>query len=173
MASSAPVSEARTKGIEAESTILLGAGLALYLNGTAGSATYADTGLWVQNAPKDTATLGMTFNRESWNVGFFNKRVGRLYNDNSSVQQAFVIDPFNITNLFLNYTVRGSSKLSESRIRLAVNNLTDSHAITGVPKAGSAKSTSTAPSPGDLLTVMPGRSVSLSLTVGFSPARTP
>jgi iron complex outermembrane receptor protein len=161
--------KAVTQGFEAESTILVGGGLAVYLNGTAGSAKYADTNQWVQNAPKDTETVGLTFNQGNWNFGFFNKRVGQLYNDNGAVHQAFVIDPFNITNLFFNYTLRGTSKLSQSRIRLAVNNLTDSHALTGVPQGGTAKSTSLAPSAGDLLTVMPGRSVSVGFTVGFSP----
>jgi hypothetical protein len=49
---------------------------------------------------------------------------------------------------------------------LAVNNLTDSHAITAV-SAASAKSNASAA--GDILTLMSGRSVSVSLTVGFSP----
>jgi hypothetical protein len=49
-----------------------------------------------------------------------------------------------------------------------VNNLTDSHHLTGVPKGGTAKSTSATPDVGDLLTVMPGRSVSVSFTVGFA-----
>ena len=127
---------------------------------------YSDTKQWAQNAPKDTETLGLTYNKGSWNLGFFNKRVGRLYNDNGAIHEAFVIEPFNLTNLFVNYTLAGSSRLSASRIRLAINNLTDSRAITGVPKGGTAKSTSLAPSPLDLLTVMPGRSVSVSLTVG-------
>jgi len=89
-----------------------------------------------------------------------------MYNDNTTIHQAIPIDPFNITNLFFNYTVRGSSRLSQSRVRLAVNNLTDSHAITAV-SAASAKSN--AANPGDILTLMSGRSVSVSLTVGFSP----
>src|SRR5262245_2402630 len=101
--------ESITRCVEAESTILLGGGLAVYLNGTAGSAKYTDTGLWNQNAPRDTETIGLTFNQGSWNVGFFNKRVGRMYNDNGSLHQAVAIDPFNITNLFFNYALRGSS----------------------------------------------------------------
>ena len=157
-----------TKGVEAESTILVGGGMAVYLNATAGSARYAGTGKWAQNAPKDTETLGLTYNKASWNLGFFNKRVGRLYNDNGTVHEAFVIDPFNITNLFANYSLQGASRLSQSRIRLAVNNLTDSHAITGVPKAGTAASTSLTPSANDLLTLMAGRSVSVSLTFGLT-----
>ena len=89
-----------------------------------------------------------------------------MFNDNGSIHQAIPIDPFNITNLFVNYTLRGSSKLSQSRIRLAVNNLTDSHAITAVTPASTK---SNAPAPGDILTLMAGRSVSVSFTVGFSP----
>ena len=158
-----------TKGVEAESTILVGGGLAVYLNATAGSAKFESSHLWQQNAPKDTETLGLTYNKASWNVGFFNKRVGRLYNDNGAVHEAFLIDPFNISNIFVNYSLKGTSRYSQSRVRLAVNNLTNSHAVTGVPKGGSATSTSAKPSPLDLLTVMPGRSVSLALTFGVSP----
>jgi iron complex outermembrane receptor protein len=155
--------ESITQGVEAESTVLVGGGLAVYLNATKGQAKYTEANLWVQNAPSDTETLGLTYNRGSWNVGFFSKRVGQMYNDNANLHQAIPIDPFNITNLFFNYTLRGSSRLSQSRIRLAINNLTDSHAITAV-SAASAKSNAAAP--GDILTLMAGRSVSMSFTVG-------
>jgi iron complex outermembrane recepter protein len=157
-----------TQGVESESTILLGGGLAAYLNGTVGSAKYTYTHLWVQNAPRDTETLGLTYNQGSWNLGLFSKRVGKLYNDNGGAHQAIPIDPFNITNLFFNYTLHGSSRLSQSRIRLAVNNLSNSHAITAI---SAASKTSSAPAPGDLLTLMSGRSVSLSFTVGFAPGK--
>ena len=122
----------------------------------------------MQNAPSDTETIGVTYNVGSWNVGLFSKRVGDMWNDNASFHQAIPIDPFDITNFFVNYTVRGSSRLAESRLRLAVNNLTDSHAITAV-SAASAKSN--APNPGDILTLMSGRSVSVAFTVGVSAPR--
>jgi iron complex outermembrane receptor protein len=157
---------AATKGVEAESTILVARGLSLYLNGTAGSARYTDTDLWVQNAPKDTETIGINYSYDSWNVGFFNKRVGRMYNDNGSVHSAVAIDPFNITNLFINYTLRNASAFAQSRIRFSVNNLFDSHAIVGVSPASTRSSLA---APGDVLTLMAARSVSLTLTVGFSP----
>jgi iron complex outermembrane receptor protein len=143
----------------------VGGGVAVYLNATKGTAKYTGSDLWVQNAPSDTETLGLTYNLGNWNIGLFSKRVGQMYNDNVNLHQAIPIDPFNITNLFFNYTVRGSSRLSQSRIRLAVNNLTDSHAITAV-SAASAKSN--AASPGDILTLMSGRSVSVAFTVGVT-----
>jgi iron complex outermembrane recepter protein len=152
-----------TQGVEAESTILVGRGLAVYLNATKGTAKYADTLLWVQNAPSDTETIGLTYNISQWNVGLFSKRVGQMYNDNGSIHQAVPIDPFNITNVFVNYTLRGTSRLSQSRVRLAVNNLSDSHAITAVVPANVKSNVAAS---GDILTLMAGRSVSISLTVG-------
>ena len=89
-----------------------------------------------------------------------------MYNDNGSINQAVVIDPFNITNLFVNYTLRGSSRLAESKLRLSVNNLFDDHSITGVTPASTRTS---APSPNDILSLMAGRSVSVSFTIGFAP----
>jgi iron complex outermembrane recepter protein len=158
--------ESTTKGVEVESTILAGRGLAVYLNATKGTATYTDSGLWVQNAPRDTETVGITYNVGSWNLGLFSKRVGDMWNDNGSLHQAVAIDPFSITNLFVNYTVKGSSRLARSRIRLAINNLTDSHAVTAITAASTK---SNAPNAGDILTLMSGRSVSAGVTVGFSP----
>jgi len=160
--------ESITQGVEVESTILVGGGLAVYVNATKGTAKYTDSRLWVQNAPSDTETIGVTYNVGSWNVGLFSKRVGDMWNDNGSLHQAIPIDPFDITNLFVNYTIRGSSKLAQSRIRLAVNNLTNSHAITAITAASTK---SNAPSSADILTLMSGRSVSMAFTVGFSPKR--
>jgi iron complex outermembrane receptor protein len=159
-------SDSTTQGVEVESTVLVGGGFAVYLNGTTGTAKYNDTKQWVQNAPKDTETIGVTYNMGSWNVGLFNKRVGQMWQDNGAAHEAVAIDPFNITNLFVNYQLKGSSRLQETRIRFAVNNLTESHAITGVTPASTA---SNLPAAGDILTLMSGRSVSVSLTIGYSP----
>jgi iron complex outermembrane receptor protein len=158
--------DSTTQGVEAESTLLVGGGLAVYLNGTAGTAKYKDTGLWAQNAPKDTETIGVTYNMGSWNVGLFNKRVGQMWQDNGAAHQAVALDPFNLTNLFVNYQLKGGSQLQNTRIRFAVNNLTDNHAITGVTPASANSNLAAA---GDILTLMSGRSVSVSVTIGYSP----
>ena len=41
-----------------------------------------------------------TYRLRSWDMGFFNKRIGTMYNDNGAVNEAVKIDPFNVTNLF-------------------------------------------------------------------------
>lgn len=162
-----------TKGVEAESNILIGHGFSLYVNGTLGSAkyqegrSYGNGGLWIANTPKNTEAIGLTYQHRDWDVGMFNKRVGTMYNDNGTLNQAVTIDPFNVTNLFFNYTVRGDGFLRGSKIRFAVNNLLDQHNIVGVvPFSGK----SNAPAPGDALTLLPGRSVSVTLTFGYAPA---
>jgi iron complex outermembrane receptor protein len=105
---------------------------------------------------------------KSWDLGFFNKRIGPMYNDNGSTNQAIAIDPFNVSNVFLNYTVRGDTYLRGTKIRLGVNNLLDKHSIVGVNAASTATSVA---SPNDILTLLPARSVSLTVTFGYAPAR--
>ena len=159
-----------TRGFEIESNIVVGHGLNVYANATTGSAKYDGTNLWVQNAPKDTETLGVTYQHRNWDVGGFTKRIGDMYNDNGAFNQAIAIHPFHITNLFFNYTMKGESRLRGTKFRIGVNNLMDSHANTGVSAAVAGKAS--APyvlSPNDNLTLMSARSVSVSMTFGYAP----
>jgi len=161
-----------TKGVEAESNILLGRGVSLYLNSTVGSAKfqegphYGNGGLWIANAPKNTEAIGLTYQRKNWDLGIFNKRVGTMYNDNGTLNQAVTIQPFNVTNLCLNYTVRGESYLRGTKIRFGVTNLFDQHNIVGVVPFSAAGNQ---PAPGDIVTLLPGRSFNITMTFGYAP----
>jgi iron complex outermembrane receptor protein len=161
-----------TRGIEAESNILLGHGISLYLNGTMGSAKYQEGrnwvngGLWVANAPKNTEAIGLTYQKRNWDMGMFNKRVGTMYNDNSTLNQAVTIHPFNVTNLFFNYTFKGDTYLRGTKLRFGINNLFDQHNIVGVVPFSSK---SNADAPGDILTLIPARALSVTLTFGYAP----
>jgi len=162
-----------TRGVEAESNVLIGHGFSLYLNGTLGSAKYqegahfANGGLWIANTPKNTEAVGLTYQQKSWDIGIFNKRVGTMYNDNGSINQAVTINPFNVTNLFFNYTVKGTSFMRGSKLRFAINNLFDDHSIVGVALFNK----NTTPSPADFVTLVPARSVSVTMTFGYAPSR--
>jgi iron complex outermembrane recepter protein len=90
----------------------------------------------------------------------------RTWIDNGSINQAVGIDPFNITNLYLNYTFKNQSELSQTKLRLSVNNVFDQHNIVAVKPAAT---TSNLPAAGDVLTLLAARSIALSLTFGFSP----
>lgn len=181
-----------TKGMEAESTIAVGHGFSLYLNGSVGSAKYQtgpnfpNGGLWVANTPKNTEVAGLTWRQKNWDVGIFHKRVGQMYNDGTGninyvvngvtiptpANQAIAINPFDLTNLNINYTIKNSSFLRGSKLGLSVNNLFDNHNIVGITPFVNA--TAAAPfkaDPSDLLALLPGRSIMVSLTIGYAPKR--
>jgi iron complex outermembrane recepter protein len=180
-----------TKGVEVESNIILGHGFSLYLNGTMGSAkyqtgaNYPNGGLWVAQTPKNVESLSFLWRHKNWDVGLTDKRVGTMYNDNGSltyliggikipypVDQAITINPFNLLNVYVNYTVKNASWMRGSKIGLAINNLTDDHSIVGITPAIAATATAPfVPNSGDLMNLLPGRSVMVTFTAGWSPKR--
>jgi iron complex outermembrane receptor protein len=132
----------------------------------------ANKGLWVANTPANTQAIGLTYQHKYFDVGFFHKRVGDMWNDNTAVNGATVnqvipIEPFNVTNLFFNYTLKNGSRFDQTKFRLSVNNLLDNHNITSLTQA--IKGTTFAPGPNDTLGLLPARSISMTVTFGFSP----
>ena len=180
-----------TKGLETESNIVIGWGFTLYLNGSLGSAKYQtgpnipNGGLWVANTPKYVEAVSLLWRHKNWDVGLVDMRVGTMYNDNGTftylvggikipypVDQAITINPFNLVNVFVNYTMKNASFLRGSKIGLAVNNLADSHNIVGVTPLNPATATVPyAQNAGDLLNLLPGRSVMVTFTAGYAPRR--
>jgi iron complex outermembrane receptor protein len=78
------------------------------------------------------------------------------------------IDPFNITNLFFNYTMKESSHMRGTKFRFALTNLFDQHNIIGVTPASTKTSVA---APGDTLALMAGRSASVTVIFGWAPKR--
>ena len=86
--------------------------------------------------------------------------------------QAIAINPFDLTNLFVNYTMKGSSFLRGSKLSLAVNNLFDNHNVVGITAFTPATAAASfVPNAQDQMNLLPGRSVMVSLTVGYAPKR--
>jgi iron complex outermembrane receptor protein len=180
-----------TKGIEAEGNVALGHGFSVYANASFGSAkyqtgaNYPNGGLWVANTPTEIEGVNLFYQHRNWDVGLVYKRVGRYYNDNGSlnykidglsvpypVDQALTIQPWDLVNAFINYTVKGSSFLRGAKIQLAVNNLANTHALVGVTPALAATAASPfVPNGADLLNLMPGRSITITITGGYAPKR--
>ena len=181
-----------SKGVELEGNLYIGAGLSLYGNATMGVARYIsglipnlsdvlvanpNFGKWVANTPSNTEAIGLTYNQKYLEIGMFEKRVGPMYNDLSVASsvvfsgvanQVIPIAPFNVTNFYFNYTVRKGSKFAQSKIRLSVNNIFNYEGIVGDQQAYVAKAVYQT-GPADLLTLLPGRSITLTLTPVFTP----
>jgi iron complex outermembrane receptor protein len=209
-----PTPPSVSQGVEAESNVAFSHGLSLYLNAsyvnakyTGSAITYCNTsakgctsttptltiptpgGLWVANTPTDIFTEALTYQHSAWDLGIFNKTVGTQRLDNGAFHNQATISPFTLTNLFLNYTVRGDSHLVTTKIRLSFNNIFNEHSITGDSIATpitadtivangttysdpfNANLTVTPPSGADAVSILPGRSVMFSVIFGFDPGK--
>jgi iron complex outermembrane receptor protein len=180
-----------TQGVEVESNGILGWGFNIYGNFSAGTAkynegpNYPNGGKWVANAPSNVESISLIWRHKNIDMGLVDKNVGRTYNDNGSltytingikipypVDEAIKLDSFNIVNFFANYTIKNQSFLRGSKLGVAINNLADNHALIGVTPATAATLTAPyVPAQGDLLNLVPGRSVMFTLTVGWAPRR--
>ena len=143
---------------------------------------------WVALAPKDTESLGMTYRQRSGlDFGVFGKRIGSRWNDIGSYHQNVPLDPFWMSNLFLNYNVRGHSIFDGSKIKLSIDNLFDDHSIVANSAANDGTTlTSTtvnnalkvtqnqqlySPSWADSLEKAAGRAIMISFQIGLTRER--
>jgi iron complex outermembrane receptor protein len=159
-------------GFEGEANVYLTSGLSLYLNGTAGRAKYVTVGnanyeQWVASTPSYTTAIGATYHQKYFDLGMFDKQVGPQWNDNGTLNQVVPISHFNVTDAYINYTIRKGSRLDQTKFRLSVNNLFDQHKVTGISPATAGQIY--VPNLQDQLTLLPGRSVMMTVTFGYSP----
>jgi iron complex outermembrane receptor protein len=179
-----------TKGFEGELNVYLTHGLSFYANGTAGVAKYISQtlpnnlgvlvtnpnyGFWIANTPSNTEAFGLTYQQKHFDLGIFDKRVGAMWNDSSIAtgpfpvaNQVIPINPFSTTNVYFNYTLKNGSRWDATKFRLSVNNVFNSRGIVGDQQAFTTNRTYT-PGAADLLTLLPGRSITLTISPGFNP----
>jgi iron complex outermembrane receptor protein len=116
--------------------------------------------------------------------GIFNKRVGSMWNDGTSGSSLIVngtkfsgvtlnqyapINPFNLTNLFLNVTMRKGSFFDQSKLRLSFNNVFDQRGTTSLTPV--LKANVYTPDQSHTLVQLAVRSVTVSFVIGLSPHR--
>jgi iron complex outermembrane recepter protein len=146
-------------------------------------------GLNIASTPSDVETEGFSYTHSGWDAGFFNKRVGTFYLDSGVYHNQFTITPFATANAFLNYTLHTGGRFDQTKVRLSFNNVFNRSSVTGVSLAGkatgqtiSANGTTyadmfntvlpqVAPNGQDNVSVLPGRSIMLSITMGWSTKR--
>jgi iron complex outermembrane receptor protein len=155
------------QGIEAEGNYVIGGGFSVFGNLTFSSLKYAD-GQWVAGAPHDTETLGLSFRQGAFAVNLSANRIGRVYSDDKAGNhQAFALPTALVSNLNINYTLKAPfDGVEKIKLQAAINNLQNAHTIVGIasPATGSSDAK---PNAGDLLTVMPARSVLFTASVDF------
>lgn len=200
-----------TQGLEGQSNIQFTHGLGAYLNASYDHAVYVGSqavsctsgaagctsstpqltvnvpgGRWIQQTPSDVETVGVTYQHSAWDAALFHKRVGTEYMDNGAYHNQGVVNPFNMTNVFVNYTIRSGGRLNGTKLRLSANNLFNEHSITGISYNNSAAGASisangttytdpfngaTAISGQDNINILAARSIMLTVTFGTSSKR--
>jgi iron complex outermembrane receptor protein len=196
--------DSNTNGFEAEGNYALTHSLSFNANGTFGIAKYeaaaakaatatapataATPVAWVASAPHDTESLGMTYTEKGLDFGIFGKRVGTRWADISNYHQTVAEDPFWMSNVFVNYSVRGDSMFAGSKIKLSINNIFDDHSIVSIGAANDGTTLTSpyttnkalevtqslrsyTPSWNDTLQKQAGRSVMISFQFGLSPKK--
>jgi iron complex outermembrane receptor protein len=78
------------------------------------------------------------------------------------------INPFSTTNVYFNYVLKNGSRWDSTKFRLSVNNVFNSRGIVGDQQAANTTAAYN-PGAGDLLTLLPGRSITLTISPGYSP----
>ncbi len=150
------------KGVEVEGTALLGAGFSLYANATYNSAKdkgsdLQNPGQWVANAPKDTAALGLIYNRSGWYGSLLDKYVGSRYGDVGEQQP---LSAYSTLDGALGYTFGADAPmgLRKAKVSLAFANLLDSTKVYALAGYTAALGT-------PLYWTIPGRSVFASVEI--------
>jgi iron complex outermembrane recepter protein len=129
-------------------------------------------GFWIANTPSNTEAFGLTYQQKHFDLGIFDKRVGPMWNDVSLAggavaNQVIPINSFSTNNVYFNYTLKNGSRWDATKFRLSINNVFNSRGIIGDQQA--AATTTYTPGNADLLTLLPGRSITLTISPGFSP----
>ena len=152
-----------------------------------------NNGRWEASTPANTETWGLTYTAHNLDFGWFTKRIGPMWNDNKATyafnftdgtaaktatsitaNQVIPVDPFTLSNLFVNYNIHSLPHFGESKLRLSLNNLFNAQGITGLTAATAGTPSNPfafTPAAGDTLTLLPGRSITVSFQVGLTHKR--
>ena len=80
------------------------------------------------------------------------------------------INSFNLTNFYFNYVLRNGTRFDQTKFRLSINNLFNTRGIYGDQQVFATTATYK-PGPADQLSLLPGRSIAVTVTFGLSTKR--
>ena len=153
------------KGLEAEATYYVGNGFSLYANASANSAKQKRTAsnpnpTLIPNTPDSTAAGGVIYNQGNIYASLLEKWVGAQYGGGAPIAN---VDPYAVLNASLAYTHKkgdGPAWLPVGTYRLMIDNVLDTHVITGNDGV-------TADGSQGLYWTMPGRTIFASASINF------
>jgi iron complex outermembrane receptor protein len=137
--------------------------------------------------PHDTESMGMTYREKGLDFGIFGKRIGSRWNDIGNDHQTVPLDPFWMSNAFVNYSIHGNTIFAGSKVKLSINNIFDDHSIVSISAANDGSTLASpystngstvtqnlqlyTPSWNDSIQMQAGRSFMISFQLGLSPKK--
>jgi iron complex outermembrane receptor protein len=155
------------KGLEAEMTYVFGGGFSGYVNATLNSAKRTSDYTAISPSsttgiPGNTEALGLFWESSAWKVGAIGKRIGSQYITTGGTPQGASINPYYITNAFVNYKLSNlSPSLKSIQLRVGVNNLFNKEDVTGLSQANTVQA------PNDLVYRLPRRNGFIGINADF------
>ncbi len=128
------------KGVEGQMAKVLGAGFALYTNGSINIAEANDTGKQISAAPTYTAALGGLYSDGAWSGSLIYKRTGSIYQQDytpGATAQAdydyYKTPAYGNLDLGIAYTFKNPTNFSKkATLQFNVFNLTNSQNVTAI-----------------------------------------
>lgn len=131
------------QGAEAQVTVMVGGGFALYANGSINKATSNTTGQQIAGAPASTAALGALYNAGPWGASLTVKRTGdthqQEYEVNPATYEQYKVAAIQNVDLSLSHTLRGPVPgVKALKLQLNLFNLLNKQAVTSISPASTA-----------------------------------
>ncbi len=156
------------QGIEAEATYIVGWVASVFANASLNSAKFTSSGTNpgsnVSDSPKDTASLGVLYDKNAIQASLLGRFIGTRYGDATDAGGVnnIGLDPYFTMDASLGYTFGGEGEIvpAPTTVRLQVVNLTDNTKIYSNNGTGADGVTPT-------FYTIPGRSFFASLSAKF------
>ena len=153
------------KGVEAEGTYVVGAGVSVYGNASYISARQTVDQSWVPDTPNRTAALGLLYNQGPIQASVIEKYVGVRYGDSGD---AYRLGGDGTADAAINYTFGPlSSTLKDAKIGVTMQNLADRKSIYFLNGYSNGSTPSGYVNGNPLFFTLPGRSFQVSLSASF------
>jgi iron complex outermembrane receptor protein len=152
------------KGVEAEGTLVIGAGFSLYANASINSARLKSDDTWVPLTPNETGVIGLLFKQGPLQASLIDKYVGVRYGD---AEDYYRFGGYSTVDASFNYLIGQWAALKAAKIGVTVQNLTNNKSLYVLDGYSGSSSTAFGANGVPLLFTLPGISVEVNLSASF------
>jgi iron complex outermembrane receptor protein len=164
---------AKYRGVEAEGTYIVGAGISVYANASINSARYQHTtavsGIsndsWIPLTPDRTAALGLLYNQGALQASLIDKFVGARYGD---VNNYYRLGGYSTADAAINYSFGSfGGTVKNAKVGVTLQNIGDRKSVYFLNGYSGSNSTAFGANGVPLLFTLPGRSIQVNLSASF------